>query len=77
MLRLDAQEMAIFIRKILSDKFGSEAGRIRIIYGGSANEKDAGDFLKNGGIDGLLPGRASLDALKFVEIINIAENFTE
>ncbi|MEK9181929.1 MAG: triose-phosphate isomerase [Patescibacteria group bacterium] len=74
---LDAQEMAIFIRKILSDKFGSEAGRIRIIYGGSANEKDAGDFLKNGGIDGLLPGRASLDALKFVEIINIAENFTE
>ena len=33
-----------FIRKILSDKFGSEAGRIRIIYGGSANEKDAGDF---------------------------------
>lgn len=70
----DSQEMAIFIRKILSDKFGPDAGRTRVIYGGSANEKDAEDFLKNGGVDGLLPGRASLDAKKFVEIIKIAEN---
>ncbi|OGI61054.1 triose-phosphate isomerase [Candidatus Nomurabacteria bacterium RIFCSPHIGHO2_01_FULL_38_19] len=70
---LDSREMAIFIRKILSDKFGSEAQSIKIIYGGSANEKDAEDFLKNGGVDGLLPGRASLDAKKFSEIIKIAE----
>jgi len=69
----DSREMAIFIHKILSDKFGSNAGRIRIIYGGSANEKNAEDFLKNGGVDGLLPGRASLDARKFVEIIKICE----
>ena len=69
----DAYEMAVFIRKILSDKFGSDAGRVRIIYGGSANEKDAADFLKNGGVDGLLPGKASLDASKFVEIIKICE----
>ena len=70
---LDSREMAIFIRKILSDKFGSEAQSIKIIYGGSANEKDAEDFLKNGGVDGLLPGRAALDAKKFSEIIKIAE----
>jgi len=70
----DSQEMAIFIRKILSDKFDSEAKKVRVIYGGSANEKDAEDFLKNGGVDGLLPGRASLDAKKFTEIIKIAEN---
>jgi triosephosphate isomerase len=69
----DSREMAIFIRKILSDKFGSEATQMRIIYGGSVNEKDAEDFLKNGGVDGLLSGRASLDAKKFAEIINIAE----
>src|SRR3989344_3498736 len=69
----DSREMAIFIRKILSDKFGSEAQSIKIIYGGSANEKDAEDFLKNGGVDGLVPGRASLDAKKFSEIIKIAE----
>lgn len=70
----DSREMAIFIRKILSDKFGAEASKIRVVYGGSANEKDALDFLQNGGVDGLLPGRASLDAEKFVQIINIAES---
>ncbi|MFA6353792.1 MAG: triose-phosphate isomerase [Candidatus Paceibacterota bacterium] len=69
----DSREMVIFIRKILSDKFGAEAGMVRIIYGGSANERDAEDFLKNGGVDGLLPGRASLDVKKFTEIIKIAE----
>ncbi|KKQ46535.1 MAG: Triosephosphate isomerase [Candidatus Yanofskybacteria bacterium GW2011_GWC2_37_9] len=70
----DSREMAIFIRKVLYDKFGAEASRIRIIYGGSVNEKDALDFLNNGGVDGLLSGRASLNAKKFAEIINIAEN---
>ncbi len=70
----NSREMAVFIRKILSDKFGSEASNMRIIYGGSASEKDAADFLKNGGVDGLLPGRASLDAKKFSEIISITEN---
>ena len=69
----DSLEMAIFIRKILSDKFGPEASKMRIIYGGSVNEKDCADFLKNGGVDGLLAGRASLDAKKFVEIIKICE----
>lgn len=69
----DCREMAIFIRKILSDKFGSEAGEMRVIYGGSVNEKDAEGFLKEGGVDGLLPGRASLDAKKFVEIIKTCE----
>jgi len=29
--------------------------------------------LKNGGVDGLLSGRASLDAKKFAEIVKIAE----
>ena len=70
----DLREMSIFIRKILSDKFGAEASRVKIIYGGSVNEKDALEFLKDGGVDGLLSGRASLDAKKFTEIIKIAEN---
>ena len=73
----DSLEMVIFIRKILSDKFGPDAVRARIIYGGSANEKDAEDFLKNGGVDGLLPGRASLDVKKFVEIIKICEALSQ
>ncbi|MBI3888408.1 triose-phosphate isomerase [Candidatus Nomurabacteria bacterium] len=67
----DCLEMVIFIRKILSDKFRDVAGGVRIVYGGSVNEKDAGDFLQKGGVDGLLVGKASLDAKKFVEIIKI------
>ena len=69
----DSEEMVIFIRKILSLKFGKEAATVKIIYGGSVNEKDAKDFLQNGGVDGLLAGRASLDAKKFMEIIKICE----
>ena len=65
--------MSIFIRKILSDKFGAESSKIRIIYGGSVNMKSAKDFLENGGIDGLLPGKASLDAEEFTEIVKICE----
>jgi triosephosphate isomerase len=69
-----SREMAIFIRKILSDKFGADASGMNILYGGSVNEKDAQDFLQNGGVDGLLVGRASLDVEKFSEIIKIAES---
>ncbi|MEK9182614.1 MAG: triose-phosphate isomerase [Patescibacteria group bacterium] len=71
----DSREMAIFIRKTLSDISSPDiASKTRIIYGGSANERDAQDFLKNGGVDGLLPGKASLDPKKFSEIVRIAES---
>jgi triosephosphate isomerase len=69
----DSNEMVIFIRRVLFDKFGPEAGKIRIIYGGSANPRDAEDFLRHGGVDGLLVGRASLDAKKFSQIVKICE----
>lgn len=69
----DSREMAIFIRKILSDKFGKDVIQMRIIYGGSVNEKDALEFLKNGGVEGLLAGRASLNAKKFTGIVKICE----
>lgn len=72
---VDSQEMVVFIRKVLSDINSPEiASEVRIIYGGSANEKDAYDFLKNGGVNGLLSGRASLDPKKFSEIVRIAES---
>jgi triosephosphate isomerase len=69
----DSKEMTIFIRKIISDKFGSDSSKVRIIYGGSVNEKDAEGFLKDGGVDGLLPGRASLNPEKFSKIVKICE----
>ena len=66
--------MAIFIRKTLSDISSPEfAGRTKIIYGGSVTDKDAQDFIQGGGVDGVLVGKASLNAEKFLKIINIAE----
>lgn len=71
---LDSREMAVFIRKILSDIVSPQIAKgIRIIYGGSVNERDAQEFLQNGGVDGVLPGRASLDPKKFSEIVKICE----
>lgn len=70
----DSLEMSIFIRKILADLSSAEiAASIRIIYGGSVNERDAGEFLKYGGVDGVLPGKASLDPKKFVQILKTCE----
>lgn len=69
----DSHEMAIFIRKILADKFGKESAKIKILYGGSANERDAGEFISRGGVDGFLVGRASLSAEKFSTIVNIVD----
>ena len=70
----DSREMNIFIKKVLSDKFGVKTEMSKIIYGGSVNEKNISEFMKNGGIDGVLVGGASLDPGKFLEIINITEN---
>ena len=69
----DAQEMSIFIRKVLTDKFGKESVGVRMLYGGSVTERDALDFIRDGGVDGLLVGRASLNPKKFTEILKICE----
>ena len=72
----DSREMSVFIRKILSDKFGVKTKMPRIIYGGSVNDKSCEGFLAKGGVDGALPGAASLNADKFLEIIRVAEKFS-
>ncbi len=67
-------EMSIFIRKILSDKFGVKSiKKTKVIYGGSVNPKNVLDFLKEGEADGFLVGRDSLNPKKFTEIIKICE----
>ncbi len=67
------REMSVFIRKILSDKFGAKMLEgMRTIYGGSVHPENAESFLKEGGADGFLVGRDSLDPKKFGEIINIS-----
>lgn len=69
------REMNIFIKKILSDKFGARIIEgIRIIYGGSVHPENALGFLKEGKAEGFLVGRDSLDPKKFLEIIKQTEN---
>ncbi len=55
------REMAIYIRKILSDVYGDAAAKaVRVIYGGSSDEKNAADFIIRGGAQGFLVGRVSI-----------------
>ncbi|VAW12629.1 Triosephosphate isomerase [hydrothermal vent metagenome] len=71
----DALEIFILVKKILVDLFGKEmAMKVPILYGGSVNPKNTRSFLEKGEVDGLLIGRASLDAKKFSEILKIADS---
>lgn len=68
-------EISIFIKKILSDKYGAKnITELRIIYGGSVHPENALSFLMEGQADGFLPGRDSLKPKKFLEIIKIVED---
>lgn len=56
------QEMVIFIRKLLTEKFNrSRADSMPILYGGSVDESNAKNIYTVGMVDGFLLGRASLD----------------
>lgn len=68
------QEMAIFIRKILSDLFGQEeAFDVPVLYGGAISGRNAEDIMRNGGVQGLLVGHESLNVESFREILKIVE----
>ena len=65
----DAQEVCRLIREKISKIFTPEIARkVRILYGGSVNEKNAADF-NISGIDGVLVGGASLKADTFAAIV--------
>jgi len=65
----DAREMATYIKRALVSLFGKAAHRIPALYGGSVDSNNARDFLENGGVDGLLVGRASRNAKEFGELL--------
>jgi triosephosphate isomerase (TIM) len=65
-----AQEMHAHIRKVLSDKFGSEiAGDTSILYGGSCKPSNASELFACPDVDGGLIGGASLKANEFIGIV--------
>jgi triosephosphate isomerase len=69
----DVHEMAIFIKKVLRDLFGTLGDGIRILYGGAVNELNCSDIIKGDFVNGFLIGRESLKAKNFVEIIKIVD----
>lgn len=63
-----AQEVHAFIRQLLHDiSKGNDTG-CRILYGGSVNENNASDLIKEKDIEGFLVGTASLDPSRFYKI---------
>lgn len=68
----DVHEMKLFIQKVLTDVYGRKVvDKVRIIYGGSVNSKNAEEMVTEGGVDGFLVGGSSLKAQEFLKIIHI------
>jgi triosephosphate isomerase len=63
-----AQEMHAFIRKTLAEKFGAQADKTSILYGGSCNPGNAKALFANADVDGGLIGGASLKSDDFIAI---------
>jgi len=61
----DAQLVHSFIKELL--------GKVRVLYGGSVNPQNAGEFLSMPDVDGLLVGGASLDPSSFAQIVKVSQ----
>ena len=68
-----ADEVCTFIRATIRALYGARIARsVTIQYGGSMNPGNAAELLSHEDIDGGLIGGASLDANKFMDIVNAA-----
>ena len=67
-------EMAIFIRKTVVGLYGEKGMSVKILYGGSVDETNAGEMLLHGDVAGLLVGRASADADKLSALVKTIKN---
>ncbi len=69
----EAQEICSEIRAVIRSLYDARIARaVTILYGGSMNPANAAELLAQPDIDGGLIGGASLDAGKFVQVINAA-----
>lgn len=70
----DVYEMSLFVKKVFSDVFGPDAGhKVRVLYGGSVNFRNARDIMKIGKVDGLLVGRESVNMPGFAELLKAVD----
>jgi triosephosphate isomerase (TIM) len=66
----ESLEVSILIRRVLSDIYSDSISKnMVLLYGGSASSDNAKSFFDEGGVQGFLLGRASLDVLELEKII--------
>ncbi len=64
----DVEQVHRFIRGVLTERFGGEGERIRILYGGSVKPSNAAELMAVANVNGALVGGASLKAADFLAI---------
>lgn len=72
----DVEEAHAFMRRELVSRFGSEGGKMRILYGGSVKPSNARELMGIANVDGALIGGASLKAEDFLAIYGAYEELT-
>ena len=71
----DVKEMQLFLFTTLTKLYDkATASKVTLIYGGSVKPENVVALHKEGGMNGFLPGGASLKAEDFLSIINAAGN---
>ncbi len=69
----EMHQMAIFIRKCVVESHGESGRSLKILYGGSVDEKNVAAMLREGDVRGFLVGRASVNALEFAKLLQTIE----
>ena len=65
----DAEDMMSDIRDMLTDTYGvSFSNQVSLLYGGSVNSNNIGEYITQKNINGALVGGASLEASSFIDI---------
>lgn len=65
----EMHQMAIFMRKCVVETHGDGGRSMKILYGGSVDEKNAVAMLREGDVSGFLVGRASADPKEFAALL--------
>jgi triosephosphate isomerase len=65
-----AQDAMAFVRALVADRDADQAGRTRVVYGGSVKPDNATELLALPDVDGALVGGASLDPESFAAIVD-------
>lgn len=74
----DVYEMKLFIEKTLADIYSrTYAQKVRILYGGSVNAKNAEELMREGMVSGFLVGGSSLSSEEFTGIVKAVQHVCE